>query len=45
MNAAAVTSLEGERVVVGGERLPISRGLRREATMALARAMVGEEEL
>ena len=45
VNAAAVTSLEGERVAVGGERLPISRGLRREATMALARAMVGEEEL
>ncbi len=44
VNAAAVTSLEGERVVVGGECLPISRGLRREATMALARAMVGEEK-
>ena len=44
VNAAAVTCLEGESVLVGGERLPVSRGLRREATMLLARAMVGEEE-
>lgn len=43
VNAAAVTTLEGEHVLVGGERLPISRGLRREATMLLARAMVGEK--
>ena len=44
VNAAAVAAVEGESVLVGGERLPISRSLRREATMTLARAMVGEGE-
>lgn len=42
VNARAVSAVEGNSVQVGEERLPISRSLHQQATMALARAMVGE---
>ena len=42
VNARAVSAVVGASVQVGEARLPISRSLHQQATMALARAMVGE---
>lgn len=42
VNARAVSAVMGTSVQVGEVNLPISRSLHQQATMALARAMVGE---
>ncbi|MFV0400302.1 MAG: LytR/AlgR family response regulator transcription factor [Oscillospiraceae bacterium] len=40
VNPSAVERIEGSAVVTGGEKLPISRNLQKEATLALTRAML-----
>lgn len=40
-----VEALEGSTLYIGGAALPVSRSLRQSVSMALARHMLGEEEL
>ena len=40
VNARAVAAVTGDSVETGGKRLPISRGLKREALLALTRCLM-----
>ena len=42
INAEAVAAVEKDSVTIGGTSLPISRGLKSEATLALANALLGQ---